>query len=182
MGQFLGGIYYINCAFLKLDCIRTSQHSGRNQFACQVDATVVVNTDLCDDKTGLVYGMGHAVYTKSDPRAIILKTKAKELADVKGRSDEYTLYGNVEKLTPKLFQHIKKSGKVVSPNVDFYSGFVYDLLGFPREIYTPIFAMSRVVGWCAHRMEELINGKRIIRPAYKNVESSHEYIPMNKRQ
>ncbi len=134
------------------------------------------------DKTGLVYGMGHAVYTKSDPRAIILKEKAKELAEVKGRSDEYILYTNIEKVTPQLFQKIKESSKVVSPNVDFYSGFVYDLLSFPREIYTPIFAMSRVVGWCAHRMEELINGKRIIRPAYKNVESFHEYISLKARK
>lgn len=134
------------------------------------------------DKTGLVYGMGHAVYTKSDPRAIILKRKARELAEKKGRSDEFDLYTNVEKLTPDLFHKIKKSSKVVSPNVDFYSGFVYDLLGFPRDIYTPIFAMARVVGWSAHRMEELINGKRIIRPAYKNVAMPQKYVPLNKRK
>jgi len=134
------------------------------------------------DRTGLVYGMGHAVYTKSDPRAIILKEKAKELAEVKGRSDEYILYENVEKVTPNLFQKIKKSKKVVSPNVDFYSGFVYDLLSFPREIYTPIFAMSRVVGWCAHRIEELVNGQRIIRPAYKSVEGTHKYESLTNRK
>ncbi len=134
------------------------------------------------DRTGLVYGIGHAVYTKSDPRAKILKEKARELAKKKGRLDEFDLYTNVEKLTPDLFQKIKKSSKVVSPNVDFYSGFVYDLLGFPREIYTPIFAMARVVGWSAHRMEELINGKRIIRPAYKSVATPQKYVPLNERK
>ena len=134
------------------------------------------------DKAGLVYGMGHAVYTKSDPRAIILKNKAKSLAETKGRSDEHQLYLNIEKLAPALFRKIKKSNKVISPNVDFYSGFVYDLLGFPREIYTPLFAMARVVGWSAHRIEELINGRRIIRPAYKNVAQPAEYITMAKRK
>jgi len=133
------------------------------------------------DGTGLVYGMGHAVYTKSDPRAIILKEKGKELAAEKGRSDEHKLYLNVEKLTPPIFQRIRKSNKVISPNVDFFSGFVYDLLGFPRDIYTPLFAMARVVGWSAHRIEELINGKRIIRPAYKSVAEKQDYIPINKR-
>ncbi|GAB4330009.1 MAG: citrate/2-methylcitrate synthase [Calditrichia bacterium] len=134
------------------------------------------------DGKGLVYGMGHAVYTKSDPRAVILKEKAKDLAVDKGRSDEYHLYLNVEKLTPQVFQRVKKSDKVISPNVDFYSGFVYDMLGFPREIYTPLFAMARVVGWSAHRIEELINGKRIIRPAYKNVLPKQKYIPIEKRK
>jgi citrate synthase len=134
------------------------------------------------DKQGLIYGLGHAVYTKSDPRAIILKNKAKDLAESKGRSDEHQLYLNVERLAPELFRKIKKSNKVISPNVDFYSGFVYDLLGFPRDIYTPLFAMARVVGWSAHRIEELINGRRIIRPAYKNVASPAEYIPLDKRK
>ena len=134
------------------------------------------------DKQGLIYGMGHAVYTKSDPRAIILKNKAKDLAAQKGRSDEHQLYLNVERLAPGLFQHIKKSSKVISPNVDFFSGFVYDLLGFPRDIYTPLFAMARVVGWSAHRIEELLNGRRIIRPAYKSVATPQKYIPMAKRK
>ena len=134
------------------------------------------------DKQGLIYGMGHAVYTKSDPRAIILKNKAKDLAAQKGRSDEHQLYLNVERLAPGLFQHIKKSSKVISPNVDFFSGFVYDLLGFPRDIYTPLFAMARLVGWSAHRIEELLNGRRIIRPAYKSVATPQKYIPMAKRK
>ena len=134
------------------------------------------------DRTGLIYGIGHAVYTKSDPRAKILKEKAKELAQVKGRLDEFQLYSHVEELTPGLFQKVKKSNKVVSANVDFYSGFVYDMLGFPREIFTPIFAMSRVVGWSAHRMEELLNGRRIIRPAYKNVSAPQKYVPLKERK
>jgi citrate synthase len=134
------------------------------------------------DGKGLVYGMGHAVYTKSDPRAIILKDKGKDLAKEVGRSDEYQLYMNVEKLTPGIFQRVKNSNKIISPNVDFFSGFVYDLLGFPREIYTPLFAMARVVGWSAHRIEELINGRRIIRPAYKNVAPPRSYVPIDQRQ
>lgn len=133
------------------------------------------------DGKGLVYGMGHAVYTKSDPRAIILKDKAKDLANEVGRADEYHLYMNVEKLTPGIFQKVKNSNKIISPNVDFFSGFVYDLLGFPREIYTPLFAMARVVGWSAHRIEELINGRRIIRPAYKNVATPRSYVSIDQR-
>ncbi len=134
------------------------------------------------DRKGLIYGMGHAVYTKSDPRAVILREKAKHLAEEKGRTDEYQLYLNVEKLTPAIFQRVKNSSKVISANVDFYSGFVYDMLGFPREIYTPLFAMARVVGWCAHRIEELINGRRIIRPAYKGVAQPQKYIPLAERK
>jgi citrate synthase len=133
------------------------------------------------DKKGLIYGMGHAVYTKSDPRAIILKNKARVLAEAKGRSDEHQLYLNIERLAPAIFQRIKKSNKIIAPNVDFFSGFVYDLLGFPRDIYTPLFAMARVVGWSAHRIEELINGRRIIRPAYKSVAQHAKYIPTAKR-
>lgn len=134
------------------------------------------------NKSGLVYGMGHAVYTKSDPRAIILKQKARELAEAKDRTDEFELYVNVETVTPGLFQEIKKSDKVISPNVDFYSGFVYDMLGFSLPIYTPLFAMARVVGWSAHRIDELINGGRIIRPAYKSVAEPQPYVPMNDRR
>lgn len=131
--------------------------------------------------TGLVYGMGHAVYTKSDPRAIILKEKARELAAAKGRLDEFDLYNKIAEVTPGLFQKIKKSDKVISPNVDYYSGLVYDMLGFSVEIYTPLFAMARIVGWSAHRIDELINGKRIIRPAYKSVATERSYTPMTER-
>lgn len=121
------------------------------------------------DKSGKIYGLGHAVYTKSDPRAIILKEKAKELAHLKNRSDELNLYFTIEEEGPKLFHELKGSDKVIAPNVDFFAGFVYDCLGIPADIYTPIFAMSRIVGWCAHRIEEILSGKRIIRPGYKYI-------------
>ncbi len=124
------------------------------------------------DKSGKIYGLGHAVYTKSDPRAVVLKEYAERLAKEKNRLDEYNLYLTIESEGPRLFQEIKGSKKVISPNVDFFSGFVYDCLGIPQAIYTPIFAMARACGWSAHRMEELISGKRIIRPGYKWVADS----------
>jgi citrate synthase len=133
------------------------------------------------DKTGLIYGVGHAVYTISDPRTIILKKYAGELAKEKGREKEFALYDTIEKLAPGLFQEIKKSDKKICVNVDFYSGFVYSMLNLAPELYTPIFAMSRISGWCAHRLEELISGGRIIRPAYKSVEPKNEYFPLDKR-
>jgi len=122
------------------------------------------------DKSGKIYGLGHAVYTKSDPRAIILKEKAKELALEKNRGAEFRLYEHIEELAPKVFAEITKNEKVIAPNVDFYSGFVYDCLDIPVKIYTPIFALARTSGWCAHRLEEILSGKRIIRPGYKYIE------------
>ncbi|MGE4285315.1 MAG: citrate/2-methylcitrate synthase [Phycisphaerae bacterium] len=133
------------------------------------------------DRSGLVYGMGHAVYTKSDPRAIIFKSKVEELVKEKGCHEEFELYRNIEKLTPQIFSDVKKSDKVISANVDFYSGFVYKILGIPTDLYTPIFAMSRVAGWSAHILEEMISGGRIIRPAYKNVSKKKPYIPILER-
>lgn len=133
------------------------------------------------DQSGLIYGLGHAVYTLSDPRTSILKKYAKELAKEKGYEKEFALYDMVERLSPGLFLEIKKSEKKVCVNVDFYSGFVYGMLNLAPELYTPIFAMSRIAGWCAHRLEELISGGRIIRPAYKSVEKKNEYIPINQR-
>lgn len=133
------------------------------------------------NKTGLVYGMGHAVYTESDPRAVVLKQKAQELAENKGRLDEFNLYLLIEEITPSIFQRVKNSDKVISPNVDFFSGFVYDMLGFSSPIYTPLFAMARIVGWTAHRIDELMNGGRIIRPGYKSVAEPHGYTPMTDR-
>lgn len=121
------------------------------------------------DKSGKIYGLGHAVYTKSDPRAILLKIQAQKLAELKGRQEELNLYLTIETEGPELFQSVKGDKKVISANVDFFSGFVYDCLGIPKEIYTPMFAMARVVGWCAHRIEEGLSGKRIIRPGYKYV-------------
>lgn len=133
------------------------------------------------DQTGLIYGLGHAVYTLSDPRATLLKQYASELSKEKGMEKEFMLYDAIERLSPGLFQEVKKSDKKVAVNVDFYSGFVYSMLNLPPELYTPIFAMSRITGWCAHRIEELICGDRIIRPAYKSVEPKHDYIPIENR-
>ena len=137
-----------------------------------------------NDGSGKIYGIGHAVYTISDPRAAILKMKARELAIEKGRLDEFELYSLVERLTPEVFRVFKgeKSTKVVCINVDFYSGFVYACLDIPKELYTPLFAVARVAGWCTHRIEELtFSAKRLIRPAFKNVYGKHEYIPMEER-
>ena len=133
------------------------------------------------DRSGLIYGMGHAVYTKSDPRAHLLKEKARSLARAKGREDELTLHENIEKLVPKVFERVKKSSKIICANVDFYSGFVYSMLDIPRELNTPLFAMARIAGWAAHRLEELTSGGRIIRPAYKNVSEKREYKSLTDR-
>lgn len=135
------------------------------------------------DGSGKIYGIGHAIYTLSDPRAVLLKAKAKELAEEKGRVDEFNLYANIEELAPEVFAKFKGgNAKVICANVDFYSGFVYNCIGIPKEIYTPIFAVSRIAGWCAHRLEELtFSSKRIIRPAYKNVCDRKDYIPINQR-
>ena len=121
------------------------------------------------DRKGLIYGMGHAVYSLSDPRERVFKRYVEELAREKGREKDLTLYENIEELAPKLIAKKRHIFKGVSPNVDFYSGFVYDMLGIPRELYTAIFAVARIVGWSAHRMEELICTDKIIRPAYMSV-------------
>ncbi len=134
------------------------------------------------DRSGLVYGMGHAIYTLSDPRAILLKAKARELAQETDQfAEEFALYEKIEQLTPDLFARIRKNDKTICANVDFFSGLVYRMLGIPSELFTPIFAISRVSGWCAHRLEEIAIGKRIIRPAYKNVLGSRPYTPMKNR-
>ncbi len=121
------------------------------------------------DGSGLIYGMGHAVYTLSDPRAVILEKYASKLAKEKKLEDEFNLHLMIKELAPIAFKMVTGKDKIISPNVDFYSGFVYKALDLPEEVFTPLFAMGRITGWCAHRIEELINGKRIIRPAYKYV-------------
>ncbi|MDI9483680.1 MAG: citrate/2-methylcitrate synthase [Bacillota bacterium] len=133
------------------------------------------------DRSGLIYGIGHAVYTLSDPRCVLLKKKAKKLADEKGRMEEYELYDKVERLGIEVFKEIKKSDKAMCANVDFYSGFVYNMLNIPVDLYTALFAIARVAGLCAHIIEEVINGGRIIRPAYINVKGTVEYVPIDKR-
>ena len=133
------------------------------------------------DGMGVIYGLGHAIYTKSDPRTVILKTKARELAKDKKRMDEFKLYELIEQVGPEVFYDVKKSNKVITANVDFYSGFVYHCLDIPKEMYTPLFAMGRIPGWCAHRIEELISGKKIIRPAYAHVGDFIPYTEIDKR-
>lgn len=133
------------------------------------------------DKAGLIYGIGHAVYSVSDPRAILLKEYAEKLAEEKGLSREYNFYAKVEALAPKVISAKRRMYKGVSANVDFYSGFVYTMLGLPLELYTPIFAIARIAGWSAHRIEELVNASKIIRPAYKSVASKETYVPLNER-
>ena len=133
------------------------------------------------DKAGLIYGMGHAVYSLSDPRANIFKKFVKSLSEEKGRTEEYMLYSMVERLAPKIIGEERKIYKGVSANIDFYSGFVYSMLNRPLELYTPIFAIARIAGWSAHRIEELISAGKIIRPAYKAVSDRMPYKKINER-
>ncbi|MDD7219464.1 MAG: citrate/2-methylcitrate synthase [Clostridia bacterium] len=133
------------------------------------------------DKKGLIYGIGHAIYSVSDPRAEVLKAYVEKLAVAKGKKKDYDLYAMVERLAPQVIAQERRIYKGVSANVDFYSGFVYSMLDLPLELYTPMFAVARVVGWSAHRMEELINTDKIIRPAYKNVLEPAVYVPLDQR-
>jgi Citrate synthase len=133
------------------------------------------------DHAGLIYGVGHAVYSVSDPRAVVLKSYASKLAKAKGYEKEFGLYEKVEQLAPRIIRQERKIYKGVSVNVDFYSGFVYRMLDIPIELFTPIFAISRLVGWSAHRIEEIVNAGKIIRPAYKSVSESRDYITFDER-
>ncbi len=133
------------------------------------------------DRAGLIYGMGHAVYSQSDPRAKVFKGFVEKLSAEKGREEEFALYSLVEKLAPEVIAGERRIFKGVCANVDFYSGFVYRMLGIPDELFTPIFAVSRIAGWSAHRIEELINSNKIIRPAYKAISPMHEYTDMENR-
>lgn len=133
------------------------------------------------DGAGLIYGMGHAIYSISDPRAKALEGFVKKLAEEKGLQEEYALYSMVEKIAPEEIKKKRQSAREVSANVDFYSGFVYRMLGLPEQLYTPIFAIARISGWSAHRLEELVSGGKIIRPAYANVAVPMDYVPMNQR-
>ncbi len=134
------------------------------------------------DGSGLIYGMGHAIYTKSDPRANVFKSFVEDLAKDKGRLKDFKYYQNVEKLAPGLIMAHKHNDKSVCANVDFYSGFVYDMLDIPKEVYTPLFATARIIGWSAHRIEELITSNKILRPAYVNIHPARDYVPIEKRR
>ena len=133
------------------------------------------------DKKGLIYGMGHAVYSLSDPRERVFKGFVEQLANAKGRAEDMALYNNIERIAPMLIAKERKIFKGVSPNVDFYSGFVYDMLDIPKELYTPLFAIARIVGWSAHRIEELVTTDKIIRPAYKSLVTKRKYVDRSHR-
>ncbi|MBQ8254970.1 MAG: citrate/2-methylcitrate synthase [Clostridia bacterium] len=181
-----------------LGSLKGPRHGGANIKVMQMfdDMKATVNTrdksavkdhlvKLLDkqafDKAGLIYGMGHAVYSLSDPRADILRTYARKLSEEKGMQEEFELYETVEKLAPEIIAEKRKMYKGVSANVDFYSGMVYKMLGLPYELFTPIFAVARIAGWSAHRMEEIQNAGKIIRPAYTSVKQENEYVALSKR-
>jgi citrate synthase len=133
------------------------------------------------DRSGLIYGLGHAVYSISDPRAVIFKEEVRKLAREKGLEREFALYERVERLAPQVIASQRKIYKGVSVNIDFYSGFVYSMLNIPMELFTPIFAISRVAGWSAHHIEEIVGGGKIIRPAYKSIAERKAYLPIGER-
>ncbi len=179
--------------------LKGARHGGANRKVTQMHEYIKANVSdwsnddkLADylrkilrkeagDGSGLVYGMGHAVYTLSDPRAVILKKYAGKMAIGTEFEKEFHLLESIERLTPLVFEEVKHSGKVMCANVDMYSGFVYRMLGIPEELFTPLFAVSRMAGWCAHRFEEINSGKRIIRPAYKSISHEKKYVDLKNR-
>lgn len=178
--------------------LKGSRHGGANIKVTNMIDDIKANVDITDEKqifdylekiirkeagdgSGLVYGMGHAVYTISDPRAVILKRKAKEFAYKNGFEKDFELLNSIEKLTPEVFKKVKGKSKIMCANVDLYSGLIYKMLGIPEDLFTPLFACARIVGWSAHRLEELISGGKIIRPAYKNIALPKKYVPIDER-
>ena len=188
-----------SCMAAALASLKGPKHGGANIKVCQMFDNIKENVKDWEDedevrsyvekilhkeafdKAGLVYGIGHAIYSVSDPRAKVFKGYVEMLSEEKGMTKEYKLYSAVERIAPEIISKERKMYKGVSANVDFYSGFVYDMLGLPRELYTPIFAVSRIAGWSAHRIEELINGGKIIRPAYMSVAQQRDYIDLKNR-
>ena len=182
-----------------LGSLKGPRHGGANIKVCEMFADLKDNIkDWNDDeeiesyliqilnkeafdRSGLIYGLGHAVYSVSDPRSVLLKEQAEKLAKEKGLESEFSLYEKVENLAPQVISKKRKIYKGVSVNVDFYSGFVYNMLELPQELYTPIFAVSRMAGWTAHRIEEIVNAGKIIRPAYKSVAKRRDYIAIGER-
>lgn len=181
-----------------LGSLKGPRHGGANIKVVQMFDDMKANIDTSDeaavadylvrlldkqafDRAGLIYGMGHAVYSLSDPRADILRTYAKKLSEEKGMQEEYRIYETVERLAPDIIAKKRKMYKGVSANVDFYSGMVYRMLGLPYEMFTPIFAVARIAGWSAHRIEEIQNAGKIIRPAYINVKNEEKYVPLSRR-
>jgi citrate synthase len=163
-----------------MDYIKSVVHNWEDEDEIEIYLKKILNREGYD-KSGLIYGMGHAIYTISDPRATLLREKALELAKEKNRVDEFELYKNIENTSIKIFANLERNKRAIAANVDFYSGFVYDMLNIPRELYTPIFAAARVSGWCAHRIEQLVSEQKIIRPAYKSVSIRQDYKTINDR-
>lgn len=162
------------------DCIRPMVKDVNDDDEIKHVLTSILNREI-GDRLGKIYGMGHAIYTKSDPRAIMLKKYAEDLAIKKGYGDDFKLLEAIERLTPQLFNEFKGTSKPMCANVDLYSGLVYRMLDIPPEMYTPLFAIARVSGWCAHRIEETETAKKIIRPGYKCIAKPQDYIPLTDR-
>ena len=162
-----------------MDDIKLHVHHWDDQEEVRQYLTRILNKEAFD-RSGLIYGLGHAVYTKSDPRCEVFRDYVHRLAGEKGLNEELTLYTNVEKIGKELLME-RQHKSVLSTNIDFYSGFVYEMLGLPMELYTPLFAVARIAGWSAHRMEELSSGGKLIRPRYECVEEPHSYVPMENR-
>ena len=160
--------------------LRANVRDVRDRDAVEQYLEKLVDREAFDRK-GLIYGMGHAVYSLSDPRATIFRDSVASLAKEKGLHKEFALYSMVEELAPQVIARKRRIYKGVSANVDFYSGFVYGMLGLPKELFTPMFAVARIVGWSAHRLEELINMDKIIRPSYMSVSGQEAYIPLAER-
>ena len=163
-----------------MDDVRKHVADPTDEDAMRGYLSKIVDRQAFDQK-GLIYGMGHAVYSLSDPRAVVFKNFVHQLADAKGRQRDFEYYNTIERLAPQVIAEKRHIYKGVSANVDFYSGFVYDMLDIPVELYTPIFAVARIVGWAAHRMEELVNMDKIIRPAYQSIMIPRDYVPLQDR-
>lgn len=164
-----------------LDDIRAHVKDYKDKDEIAAYLRKILHGEAFDGK-GLIYGIGHAVYSKSDPREVIFKKFVDKLAAEKGRDEDLILYDNIAELAPVIIEDDRPVLKAVSPNVDFYSGFVYDMLGIPKELYTPLFAVARIAGWSAHRIEELVTADKIIRPAYKSLVTNREYEPRDSRK
>lgn len=170
-----------NKAYAMMQDLQKNVQNWRNEMEICEYLTKILKKEAYD-KSGLIYGIGHAVYTVSDPRTKLLRDYARGLAYESGREEEYELYTIAERLAPEVFRQVKKNDKIVCANVDFYAGLVYSMLGIPPELFTPIFAAARIAGWSAHRIEELVSGGRIMRPAYKCVQKRRRYIGMEARE
>jgi citrate synthase len=164
-----------------MENIKASLKDWKDEEEVRAYLTKIVRRETFD-RAGLIYGIGHAIYTLSDPRAILLQAKAAELAVEKGLENEFALYRLIARQAPEVLKKEKNSNKIVAANVDFYSGFVYQMLNIPTEMYTPIFCVARTAGWAAHRIEELVSGARIIRPAYRDVLKNRSYVALAQRK